>query len=153
MRNEFILELLDSRLNVFLRLIEQCPPDKRRVIPNGFKNHLHWHVGHVLTVTEFHVFTLSNQPAFLPERYQALFAYGTKPADWQEEPPAWNDLVSQLSAQAVLIRETFKDRLDEPVPENFLKAQTIGELIVSTELHLLDHAGFVNAMLKALQAE
>ncbi|WP_314589934.1 hypothetical protein [Paenibacillus terrigena] len=37
----------------------------------------------------------------------------------------------------VLIRKMLKDRLDEPVSENFLKAQTIGELILSTELDML----------------
>ncbi|NBD23731.1 DinB family protein [Paenibacillus glycinis] len=152
MRNEFIFEILDSRLNVLIELFEQCPEDRRRVIPQGFNNHIHWHVGHVLTVTEFHVFDLSGQPKVLPESYQALFAYGTKPADWLEEPPAWEFLIEQLKEQRYLIRESLQDKLDQPVKPNFLKAETIGELIVSTVLHIMNHAGVVSAILKALKA-
>lgn len=152
MRNEFVFELLDSRLDVLLQLFGECPEDKRRVIPEGFNNHIHWHVGHVLTVTEFHVLGLSERPKVLPERYQALFAYGTKPADWQEEPPAWEVLIAQLQEQRYMLRDSLQDKLDVPVKPNFLKAETIDELIVSTVLHMLNHVGVVSAMLKVLKA-
>ena len=68
----YFSQILHSRLNVLIELFEQCPADQRRVIPQGFNNHIHWHVGHVLTVTEFHVFALSEQPQVLPEKLRGV---------------------------------------------------------------------------------
>ncbi|GGG52877.1 DinB family protein [Paenibacillus radicis (ex Gao et al. 2016)] len=153
MRNDFIFSILKNRHNQLIELAAQCPEDKRNIVPEGFKNSLHWHIGHVLTVTEFHVFDLSefelNQK--LPASYQDFFAYGTKPADWQGEPPAWDVLIGQLRKQPDEIRELLEGKLDVPVKENFLKAETFGELIVSTVQHAAEHIGFVSAMLKALK--
>ncbi|WP_052350499.1 DinB family protein [Paenibacillus gorillae] len=153
MRNDFIFDILKSRHNQLIELVALCLEDKRNIVPEGFKNSIHWHIGHVLTVTEFHVFGLSefewNQK--LPASYQHFFAYGTKPADWQSEPPAWDLLIDQLRKQPDEIRELLKTKLDVPVKENFLNAETYGELIVSTVLHAADHIGFVSAMLKALK--
>jgi hypothetical protein len=97
------------------------------------------------------MFLLSEQTQVLPANYQTLFAYGTKPADWQKEPPAWDLLIAQLKEQNNRIRESLKDKLELPVKENFLKAETIGELIVSTVLHLVNHVGIISAQLKVLK--
>jgi hypothetical protein len=151
MRNDFLFHILDKHHGQLLQLVEGCPENKRNVVLEGFKNSLHWQIGHVLTVTEFHVFGLSEQTLLLPANYQTFFAYGTKPADWQEEPPAWDLLIAQLKEQHNRIRESLKDKLEVSVKENFLKAETIGELIVSTVLHLVNHVGINSAMLKVLK--
>ncbi|MFC3747018.1 DinB family protein [Paenibacillus sp. GCM10012306] len=153
MRTDFIFDILKNRHNQFIELVAECPEDKRKLVPEGFKNSIHWHIGHVLTVTEFHVFGLSEfaQNKRLPASYQDFFAYGTKPADWQDEPPAWDVLIDQLRKQPDEILELLVDKLDVRVKENFLNAETFGELIVSTVLHATDHIGFVSAMLKTLK--
>ncbi|MFE1630100.1 DinB family protein [Brevibacillus reuszeri] len=153
MRTDFIFDILKSRHNQLIELVAQCPEDKRNDVPEGFKNSIHWHIGHVLAVTEFHVFDLSefSLNKRLPASYQYFFAYGTKPSDWHSEPPAWDVLIDQLRKQPDEIRELLEGKLDVPVKENFLKAETYSELIVSTVLHATDHIGFVSAMLKALK--
>ncbi|WP_179136023.1 DinB family protein [Paenibacillus sp. 32352] len=153
MRIDFIFDILKNRHHQLVELAAQCPEDKRNHVPEGFKNSIHWHIGHVLTVTEFHVFGLSEFALNkkLPANYQDFFAYGTKPADWQSEPPAWDVLIDQLRKQPDEIRELLESKLDMPVKENFLKAETFGELIVSTVLHVTDHIGFVSAILKTLK--
>ncbi|BFT72251.1 DinB family protein [Paenibacillus sp. P36] len=151
MRNDFIFHILDKHLEQFIELVESCPEDKRKVVPEGFVNSIHWHLGHVLTVTEFHVFGLSEQRLVLPAKYQELFAYGSRQSHWQEEPPAWDILIAQLKEQRNQIHELLKDKLEEPVKENFLKGENYGELIVSTVLHLVNHLGIVWAMLKVLK--
>jgi hypothetical protein len=153
MRTDFIFDILKNRHNQFVELVAQCPEDKRNLVPKGFKNSIHWHVGHVLTVTEFHVFGLSGFALNkkLPATYQDFFAYGTKPADWEGEPPAWDILIDQLRKQPDEIRELLENKLDARVKDNFLKAETFGELILSTVLHATDHIGFVSAMLKTLK--
>ncbi|WP_261300601.1 DinB family protein [Paenibacillus andongensis] len=151
MREDFVFQLFDKQQDAFLELVKKCPENKRIVVPEGFETNLHWHVGHVLTVTEFHVFGLSEQPLVLPENYQALFAYRTRTADWKEEPPAWDLLIAQLKEQRNLIHKSLKGKLEVPVKENFLKAENFGELIVSTTAHLATHIGVVSAMLQMLK--
>lgn len=151
MRDEFVFHILDKHHKQLLELVEGCPEDKRKVVPEGFINSIHWHIGHVLTVTEFHVFGLSEQTLVLPANYQALFAYGSKQSDWQEEPPAWDLLIAQLNEQLNQIHELLKDKLEVSVKENFLKGENFGELIVSNVLHLVNHLGIIWAMLKVLK--
>ncbi|SFD84953.1 DinB superfamily protein [Paenibacillus catalpae] len=153
MRAEYVFHVLNKHLDQLIEVFNNCPPEKRNVIPDGFKNHIHWHLGHVLAVTQFHVFGLAEQAPIFPESYDNLFAYGTKPADWQEDEklPQWEVLIAQLNELRQAIHETFENRLDEPVNENFLKAQNIGELIYATSLHMFYHQGVVYGIIHALK--
>ena len=153
MRAEFVFRIFDKHINQLIRVCKQCPPEKRRVIPEGFSNNIHWHLGHVLVTTEFDVLSLSEQPSILPESYKSFFAYGSKPADWKEEPPEWDLLISKLKELRNHIHEVLKDRLDEPVKENFLHAQTISELIYLTAMHMFYHQGIIYGMMKSLEAK
>jgi hypothetical protein len=131
MRDVFVFGTLDKYRGRLLKLVEGCPENKRNVVPENFNNSVHWQIGHVLTITEHFVFGLSEQTQVIPVNYPTFFYNGTKPADWQEEPPAWDLLIAQLKEQNSRIRETLKDKLQVSVKENFLKAETVGELIVS----------------------
>jgi hypothetical protein len=97
------------------------------------------------------VFGLSEQTQVIPENYPTFFANRTKPADWQEEPPAWDLLIAQLKEQPIRIREMMKDKLEVSVKENYHKAETVEELIVSSVLHEVNHLGTISAMLKVLK--
>ncbi|MCM3629432.1 DinB family protein [Paenibacillus glycanilyticus] len=151
MRADYVFHVFNKHLDQLIAVLEQCPPDKRDVIPHGFKNHIHWHLGHVIAVTQFHVYGLSGEAPIFPEIYDTLFAYGTKPGDWEEAPPQWDVLIAQLEDLRRAIHETFENRLDEPVAENFLKAENIGELIYATSLHLFYHQGAVYGINNALK--
>ncbi|CAH1210836.1 Peptide methionine sulfoxide reductase MsrA [Paenibacillus allorhizoplanae] len=152
MRAEFAFRLLDKHINQFIHACNQCPPDKRSVIPEGYKNNVHWHLGHVLYIAQFDVLGLSNQHLVLPESYKTFFAYGTKPMDWKEEPPEWDVLIAHLKVLRNYIHDTLQDKLDEPVSENFLRAETIGELIYATTLHVSYHQGIIYGMNKTLRS-
>ncbi|MZQ81360.1 DinB family protein [Paenibacillus sp. 5J-6] len=155
MRKEFVFHLYNVEHDNFIRLLERCPVDLRKVAPNGFNTSLYWHLGHVLRITEFHVFGLSQQPLTLPENYTELFHYGTSAKGWTDEQlaehPEWDYMISQLKEQREYMYKTLKDRLDEPVPENFKKGENFGELILTTAAHLSNHNGVVAAMLQVLQ--
>jgi hypothetical protein len=151
MRGAFVFGTLDKHRGRLLQLVEGCPENKRNVVPEGFNNSVHWQIGHVLTITERLVFGLLEQTPVIPAKYQTFFGSGTKPADWQEEPPAWDLLMAQLKEQPNRIRESSKDKLEVSVKENFLKAETVGELIIFSVLHEVNHAGTISAMLKVLK--
>jgi hypothetical protein len=150
-REEYVLATLEKHRGRLLTLAEGCPEDKRNVVPTGFNNSIHWQIGHVLTVTERLIFGITEQTLSLPENYVALFGNGTKPADWKEEPPAWDMIIAQLKDQPSRIRESLSGKLETLVKENFLKAENIGELINSSTIHEANHAGTISAMLKVLK--
>ncbi|WP_219836595.1 DinB family protein [Paenibacillus sp. R14(2021)] len=155
MRKEFVFHLYNVEHDNFMKLLAKCPEDKRTAIPEGFNTSLYWHLGHVVRITEFHVYGLSQQTMSLPEKYKDLFHYGTSAKGWTEEQlaqlPAWDTLIEQLKEQRERIYNTLKDRLEEAVPENFKKAESFGELILTTGAHLSNHNGVVAAMLQVLQ--
>ncbi|OBZ15801.1 DinB family protein [Bacillus sp. FJAT-26390] len=153
MREDFVFDVLNDQYTKLLEFAERCPVDARNKVPDGFNNTIHWHVGHVLVSTEFHILYLSGniQALTLPSEYMAYFGYGTKPSDWLDEPPLWEALIEQLKAQPLQLRGWLQEKLEQPVKENFFKAETIGELVVSTTLHASYHVGNISAMLKALK--
>ncbi|MZQ83218.1 DUF664 domain-containing protein [Paenibacillus sp. 5J-6] len=151
MRDTFLFGALDKYRNRLLKLVEGCPEDLRNVVPEGFNNSVHWQIGHVLAVTDRLVFTLSEQASLVPNNYISFFGNGTRPADWQEEPPAWDDIIAQLKEQPAQIRESLHDKLEVPVKENMLKAATIEQLINSSVMHEANHLGVISAMMKVLK--
>mgnify|MGYP002398735224 CR=1 FL=1 len=153
MRADFAFHILNDQYGKLLELAAKCPADSRTTVPDGFNNNIHWQLGHVLISTELHIFYLSGntQAMTLSQAYPAFFGYGTKPAEWRDEPPAWDLLIGQLQAQPGQLQEWLKDKLEQPVEDNFFNAKTLGELVVSTALHASYHVGNVSAMLKALK--
>jgi hypothetical protein len=150
MRELYVFDTVEKYRGRLLLLAEKCPVEKREVVPAGFNNSIHWHIGHILTIAEGVVFGLSGETAQIPAEYRSFFGNGTKPGDWNEAPPAWETIVEQLTEQPKRIREVFAGRLDTPVKENFAKAEQVEELIVTHLLHEYNHAGSINAMLKVL---
>lgn len=151
MRDTFLFGALDRYRNRLLQLVEGCPEDKRNVVPAGFNNSIHWQIGHVLAVSDRLIFTLSEQPSLVSTSYISFFGNGTKPADWQEDPPAWEDIIAQLKEQPAQIRESLHEKLDMPVKENMMKAATIEQLINFSIMHEANHFGVISAMMKVLK--
>ncbi|MBA2940879.1 DinB family protein [Paenibacillus sp. CGMCC 1.16610] len=151
MRDTFLFGALDRYRNRLLQLVEGFPEDKRNVVPVGFNNSIHWQIGHVLAVTDRLIFALSEQPSLVPANYISFFGNGTKPADWQEEPPAWDVIIAQLKEQPSQIRESLGDKLDVAVKENMMKAATIEQLINFSIMHEANHFGMISAMMKVLK--
>ncbi|MFN0224267.1 DinB family protein [Paenibacillus sp. KR2-11] len=152
MREEFLFGLVERVRTQFLQAAATCPPDQRTVIPEGFNNHIHWQLGHILTVGEGILFRLTGEAPVLPETYGTLFNNNTRPSEWTQEPPAWDTLVSQLNEQTGRMRTVFAGRMDAPAHENFLSMVTADELLTALIMHESNHAGTLKAMLRVLPA-
>ncbi|WP_219834633.1 DinB family protein [Paenibacillus sp. R14(2021)] len=151
MRDTYVLDMLDRNHSRLLKLAEACSEDERNAVPEGFNNNIHWNIGHVLTVTERLVFEITGQTMAISDDYLTFFRSGTKPAEWQGEPPAWDVIMTQLREQPDRIRELLKDSLHVTVKENFAKAETVDELIAAALLHEVMHSSTISAMLKVLK--
>ncbi len=150
MREDFIFGMLERTRNSTLQLAEKCSQEKRDTIPQGFNNSVFWHMGHILTVTDGLAFGPFGEASALPASYRDYFGNGTKPADWTEQPATWESIFTQLKNQPEHIRSILAGKLDAAVKENFIKAETVDELLMLVVLHENTHAGNMNAMIKIL---
>lgn len=123
------------------------------VQPTGFNNTIHWHIGHILTVTEQFVFGFPKQSQHIPKHYYDLFTNGTKPSDWSGDVPSVATLTEQLKDQLDRIKqipaEQFEKKLDKPL----FGQDTFGGLTAFAVFHEANHIGQIHAMDFAAQTE
>ncbi|MFC3749008.1 DinB family protein [Paenibacillus sp. GCM10012306] len=86
-------------------------------IPQGFRNHIHWHLGHVYTLNERFAFKSIGLPLHLPEGFPELFENGTSPltAPASLVLPSLEELKILLREQPQRIQRSLADRLEEPI--------------------------------------
>ena len=139
-------ELLRTRL---YPRVEEIADNVFDIQPEGFNNTIHWHIGHILTVTEGFLFAENGQ---LPAEYQELFAPRTKPSDWKGEVPSIATLVQQLKEQHERINGIPNETFNEKLPEAKLGCSTVGELAGFTFYHETYHFGQIHAMKRLIEA-
>lgn len=154
MTDAFAFKTTERAQAQILKYLESVPEDARTIVPPGFSNNLHWQLGHILTVSDRVVNGLSGRQPVLPEAYATYFAPGTKPADWQGEPPAWEELIESLRGLPQRFRDAYDGKLDEELAnkENFAKADTLGDLVALNAGHMQHHGGFINALARVVRS-
>ncbi|GAB4074668.1 DinB family protein [Barrientosiimonas marina] len=148
---ELIYSQFETTHNGFMGEIKDLDEATLDTQPEGFNNTIHWHIGHVLTISESLLFSFPDNTDHLPKHYHDLFSNGTKPADWPEDVPSVDELKEQLADQLERIKQIPEEKLSEKLPQAVLGAQTYGELITVAAFHEGNHAGRVNAMKKVLK--
>ena len=63
-----LFRLLEVNRGRTLELIDSTDPALLHVIPDGFNNSLHWHIGHILTTQERLAFRFIGEKLELEER-------------------------------------------------------------------------------------
>ncbi|EIT85686.1 hypothetical protein A374_07614 [Fictibacillus macauensis ZFHKF-1] len=144
--NAFFYKQFEITRGQLLQEVGGISSDIVDVQPEGFNNTIHWHVGHVLTVTEQFLFGFPKASTHLPEEYLQLFGNGTKPADWSGEVPSVEELVLQLKDQLVRMKDISDDFLAQPLAQPFHGLQTHGELASLSLSHESNHLGQLHAI-------
>ncbi|MGF7048154.1 putative damage-inducible protein DinB [Paenibacillus sp. DS2015] len=152
MSEAFLFGLFERVRERIIHQVENVPESHRNLVPNGFNNSLHWQLGHIITISDGVILGYGGVESKIPTSYAPLFRNGTKPADWQKEPPHWDVLILQLREQFQVLQETLHGKLSEPVAvkDNFAKAETIGDLVQLNMTHENLHLGMITAMVKVL---
>ncbi|CAM3465836.1 MULTISPECIES: DinB family protein [Saccharibacillus] len=148
MTDEFVFKLMDRAQAGILKYAESASEESRSTIPEGFSNNLHWNLGHILAVSDRVVNGLSGREPVLPAAYATYFAPGTRPSEWQGEPPAWDELIEQLRTLPQRFRDSYAGKQGEPLAntDNFAKAETLGDLLLLNVSHMNQHLGIMNAL-------
>ncbi|WP_088049493.1 DinB family protein [Virgibacillus dakarensis] len=144
----------DFTRSSFLKFVRKLDENIIAVQPKGFRNTLHWHVGHVLVTTESFLFGYPKQSTNIPESYNDFFKSGTKPADWPEEVPALQEIISYLEEQLTRLNELsdkyMQTELTFTLP--FGDFKTYGDLYDLSIHHEAEHLGQIKAMKRIIEA-
>jgi hypothetical protein len=151
MSKEDLFLQLDLTRERTLQQLEATTEETADQMPPGYRNTLRWNLGHILTVQETLCLKLAGDSFDLPETYPAFFANGTKPADWQAEPPSLDTLKLQLTEQSLRIKQKLADRLGEKLAQPFRGIETVGGIIVFSLYHEGLHTGYMMAMRKTIE--
>ena len=151
MSDAYMLRLFADLRSQILEVVVSAEGQLHR-IPNGFRNHLYWQIGHVLTVTDELIYGLTGEGSRIPPVYRKYFAPGTVPVQGQEQLPPAEVLIKQLQQQQLDISEMDASRMEQPVPDsdNFLHASKTRELFYVLIAHEGTHVGMIHAMVKVL---
>lgn len=114
------------------------------IIPIGLKNHIKWNLGHMYVVHEKFAFQLAGQETQYPANFNKLFDPGTKPSDWDIEPPALSQLIDLLTEQMKRVEDVLSSRLNEDIHSPYKSStgltfttidQLLGFLIYHEAMH------------------
>ncbi|QGH32894.1 DinB family protein [Gracilibacillus salitolerans] len=137
---------------LFIDSISFIPRDLIGQQPPGFRNTIHWQVGHVLVIAEEVANFPNRRRSNLPENYNELFGRGTKPSDWSTNVPDIDQLILDLQDQLVRIRNMSTEQVKERLTEPFDGIDSFEEFASLALFHEAMHLGQVFAMQRVLEA-
>ncbi|MBY7142765.1 DinB family protein [Virgibacillus sp. NKC19-3] len=144
--------LFNFTRNTFLSFIKDLDEKTADYQAEAFNNTIHWHVGHVLVTTEGLLLGYPKQSANFPEKYNDLFATGTKPADWPSDVPAISELGKLLEEQQTRINDLPDDFFKQGIPFEFMNFKTYGDIFDMLLHHENEHLGKMKAMKQVADA-
>ncbi|WNS45169.1 DinB family protein [Paenibacillus sp. MMS20-IR301] len=88
-------------------------------IPAGLKNNIKWNLGHMYVVHEKFAFQLTGEETKYPASFSKLFDPGTKPSDWNTEPPTLSQLIDLLTEQIDRVESVLSSKLKEEINPHY----------------------------------
>ncbi len=133
--------------------LKSVSDDKWDIQPNGVNNTIRWNVGHIYTTLESLIHRGVPTYEVQHPEWKAFFAGGTKPADWTEEAPSKEELLSALHEQSSRVHEFLTDKLSEQMSEGmtigkFHEIVTVEDVILFAIWHEAVHAGIIFSLNK-----
>ncbi|MFS0690228.1 DinB family protein [Sporosarcina sp. 179-K 8C2 HS] len=149
-----IEQLKFARMYTMGRL-SQAKEDAWDKQPMGFNNTIRWNVGHIYCTLES--FTSTVLPTYKPQHqeWQALFARGTSPVNWEGQVPSNEELIAALEDQMPRVVEALEGNLDQTLPEplkigDMLTMGTVDAVIQFAVWHEGLHAGVIHGLNRAI---
>lgn len=154
MDEQTVLTLMKSFRVGTLQVVDQLKKngllDRVDVIPEGFNNNIRWNLGHVAVTFEHFVYSAAGKKPLLSKEYFDSFKNGTSPADWTDETPSLDDIVSVLKQQVDQVKEKYSGKLFDPLEEPFkflgMEFKTLASLIAFAYYHEGLHTGTIKEM-------
>lgn len=140
-----------------LQSIHSISAEEMSRVPLGFRNSIHWNLGHILIAQEQLCLHYGKLSPLIPELYIRMFAQHSSPLDWPSEPPCVEELLGYLRRQPGYIAEQLGERVEEQLKKPFKRdgftMHTIGELLIHSMHHEGIHQGIILMLRRASAAE
>lgn len=134
-----------------LNSISNIDPEFIDIVPVGFNNNIRWNLGHVLVTWDEGIYHSLSMKRMLPKDYDSFFKRGTKPLDWETQPPSFNEIRERLESQTEQIINACRGKLDLPLKFDFLGMKTIGEMFLFLITHESMHVGVLTSIYKSMK--
>jgi hypothetical protein len=142
--------------NVTLSVAKDVTAEEADVIPEGFRNHIRWNLGHILTTQDRLTFAVAGLPSHVPAGYGKWFGRESTPLTWEGDAPALDELLSRLEAQPEQIRQALEGKLDTKLEKPFtlgtgLTLETIGDSLNYSLYHEGVHLSVIKAYIRLIR--
>ncbi|WP_193726724.1 DinB family protein [Paenibacillus guangzhouensis] len=119
-----------------LTVVDGVTEETAHRVPDGFRNTIHWNLGHIYVVFERFAFQFIGLPMQLPEGFKEQFENGTSPLTRPESVsvPSLEELKSLLAQQNDRVQAALEHRLQEPIDPPY--TTSAGMLLGSPEQFL-----------------
>ncbi|WP_335871632.1 DinB family protein [Bacillus sp. 2205SS5-2] len=149
MSDNKLLKQLEVIRAISTKSIESISEEVADEMPEGYKNTIRWHLGHIVAVTDAFLFNFAEIPMYLSEEQFEMFKSGSKPADWHTEPPTLDEISEMFNGQIDHIKKHLENRsMDEKTPKTFNlygnPQETLGEVLNFCLYHEGFHLGYIN---------
>lgn len=151
--SETILEQLKFTHSYLTRALSTVTLENVNEVPKGFNNSILWNVGHILVSNEMLLFANTGDELKLSQDVINLFKGGTKPSDWNTEPPTFKVICNLLDEQVERITTTYEGRLDEELNKSMkianFEMKTVRDILGFVIFHEGLHTGLINGLKRA----
>lgn len=150
---ESIKQFIFTR-NAALGTIASVPSDKWDQMPGTSSNNIRWNAGHIFVSAEGLLHKADPTYVVENEGWQALFATGTRPADWQGDIPSDEAIVEALKEQMGRIERHFSAKLEQEAAQSVtigpLEMTTVNAVLQFVSYHEGLHTGVIKSMSKTI---
>jgi DinB superfamily len=147
-----------SDLRAFtLKFLMTMEGEEALQIPEGFRNSLHWQLGHLLYTQGVTLFEWCGLPSPFPRAFHGYFGLGTSPQDYDPLVPDWDELLALARRHQRGFPEQVAGRLSEPllVRRTLMNISmlTAGETLPFLLAHEGEHIAHIKRLRKALRPD
>ncbi|GEM_PF-2244766 len=145
-----------SDLRAFnLKFLGNIGAEEAMRMPEGFRNNLHWQLGHLLYTQGVTLYEWCGQPSPIPRGFAAYFGLGTSPEDWDSLVPDWEILQVMALKQLRALPQHVTGRLHLPLRKPFklmnISMATAGDTLPFLLAHEGEHLGHIKRLRKAVK--
>ncbi|WP_164525494.1 DinB family protein [Siminovitchia acidinfaciens] len=133
-----------------LNALSEVNEENLDVQPKGHPNTVRWNAGHLYIAAEFLMNKADRDYVVKRPEWATFFAPGTRPSDWETDPPAIQDIILALEEQRDRIPEHFSGKLSNPASEAFVIGSYNMNTVDSLVNFILYHEGIHCGIIKAL---
>ncbi|MEL4306803.1 DinB family protein [Joostella sp. CR20] len=152
---DYQFEILEKSRKAVLKATENLSEEQINQIPTGFKNNIAWNVIHLLVTQQLLCYKLAGQPMYVSDALVNDYRKGTAPNP--EKPVSLEDFNAykeELMLNIERIKQDYKSitSYNSYTTSVGMTLASIEDAITFNNYHEGLHTGFINALLRAIQA-